>query len=159
MDLEPKGLIRSMCTAGTLCLACAAQAQTCPDPVKPCAGFKDHDLSFVLPKDGVARPEVKSPSFWAVILRTAERCAISEKERLAVQAQFPRSKVFQNRFECDDDVENNVTYTNVNAKFGFLAVYAGEERAAADVLLEQVKAGGRFPGANLRRMQAVFVLP
>ncbi len=142
-----------------LWFAGAAQAQVCPDPAKPCAGFKENDLSFVLPKDGVARDEVKSPPFWAVILRTADPCTIQDKERAAAQALFPRNKVFHTRFECDGDVENNVTYTNVNAKFGFLAVYAGEERTAAEALLEQVKAAGKFPGANLRRMQAVFVSP
>src|ERR1043165_3180608 len=106
-----------------LWFACAAQAQVCPDPAKPCAGFKENDLSFVLPKDGVARDEVRSPPFWAVILRTADPCTIQDKERAAAQALFPRNKVFHTRFECDGDVENNVTYTNVNAKFGFLAVY------------------------------------
>jgi len=139
--------------------ATAAQAQVCGDPARPCAGFKDNDLSFPLPKDGVARPEVKSPFFYAVILRTAERCAIKEAEQREVQALFPRNKVFHTRFECDDDPENNVTYTNVKDKFAFLAVYAGDEREAAEAFLGQVKAMARFTGANLRRMQAVFVSP
>jgi len=137
----------------------AASAQVCGDPDKPCAGFKDNDLSFPLPKDGVARAESKSPPFYAVILRTAKPCSIQEKERREVQALFPRNKVFHTRFECDGDVENNVTYTNVNDKFAFLAVYAGEQRAAAEAFLGQVKAMGRFTGANLRRMQVVFVSP
>ena len=101
---------------------------------------------------------IRAP-FFAVILRTAERCGIKEAEQKGAQALFQRDKVFYVRFECDDDVENNVSYTNVNEKFGFLAVYAGEERAAAEELLAKVKVSGRFPGANLRRMQAVFNSP
>jgi hypothetical protein len=151
--------MRYLCALVASLAPAAALAQVCADPARPCAGFKDHDLSFVLPKDGVARPEVKSPPFWAVILRTAERCAIKDQERAAVQALFPKNKVFHTRFVCDDEVENNVTYTNVNAMLGFLAVHAGEDKAAADALLEQVNAAGRFPGANLRRMQAVLVSP
>jgi len=140
-------------------VAVAAQAQVCGDPAKPCAGFKENDLSFALPKDGVARAEAKSPPFYAVILRTAKSCSIQEKERREVQALFPRNKVFHTRFECDGEVENNVTYTNFNDKFAFLAVYAGEDRAAAEAFLGQVKGMGRFTGANLRRMQVVFVSP
>ena len=29
------------------------------------------------------------------------------------------------RFQCDDDIEENISYTNVNDKYAFLAVYAG----------------------------------
>jgi hypothetical protein len=94
-----------------------------------------------------------------VILKTTERCVVTEAERLQAQAQFPASKVFSMRFNCDDDVEENVSYTNVNDKFGFLAVYAGRTLKEAKARLEQVKAAGRFPGANIRKMQARFVYP
>src|SRR5262245_36655582 len=134
-------------------------ARVCPDPEKPCPGFKAHDLSFPLPSDGKARPEARSAPFLAVILRTAERCRIAERERLEAQALFPRAKVFATRFECDDDPENNVTYTKVDPKFAFLAVYAGEDATAAKKILAEVQALGRFPGANLRKMQVVFVYP
>lgn len=153
-------------------LACAAHAQApqprvCPDPARPCAGFKANDLSFALPRDdkadgkadGKARAEARSAPFFAVILRSAERCKLSAAQAKDAQALFPRNKVFYTRFECHDDPENNVTYTNSNPKFGFLAVYAGDERAAAEEFLEQVNALGLFPGANLRRMQAVYVYP
>jgi len=148
---------------GLLLLAiasCAAQAQGMPsfDPERPCPGFKPNDLSFPLPRSGPV-PEVKSAPFFAVILRTAERCSIQERERKEVQALFVSRKVFYTRFECDDDAENNVTYSNVNPKVGFLAVYAAQDRAAAEAFLAEVKASARFPGANLRRMQAVFVSP
>ena len=76
-----------------------------------------------------------------------------------MQPLFPRNKVFATRFECDDDVENNVTYTNVSPRHGFLAVYAGETAAAGKTFLASVQATGRFAGANLRKMQVVFVYP
>lgn len=121
--------------------------------------FKPHELCFEIPNDGVARAEVLSETFYAVILKTTERCAITEDERLQVQALFPRSKVFSMRFNCDDDVEENVSYTNVIDKFGFLAVFAGLTLKEAKARLAEAKAAGRFPGANIRKMQAVFVYP
>lgn len=127
------------------------------DPARPCPGTKPHDVCFARPTDGVARDEFRSAPFYAVILRTAAPCTISERERLAVQALFPRRKVFSLRFECDDDIENNVTYTNVNPRYGFMAVYASTSRERAAAFLRRVQASGRFPGANLRRMQAVLV--
>jgi len=146
-----------------LILAAAAAATpaavVCADPARPCPGFKPHDLSFPLPRDGVARAEVRSAPFYAVILVSGPRCRIAERERLDAQALFPESKVFSARFGCDDDPENNVSYTNVDPKAGFLAVHAGADRAAAQAMLERVKATGRFPGANIRQMQAVFVYP
>src|SRR5262249_11339241 len=135
------------------------EARVCGDPQKPCPGFKVNDLSFPLPKDGVARPEIRSLPFYAVLLKSAPRCGVQDSERAEAQRLFPKSKVFYTRFECDDDVENNVTYTNVNDKVAFLAVYAGEDREAAEALLKEVRALGSFAGANLRRMQVVFVSP
>ena len=72
---------------------------------------------------------------------------------------FPLSKVFFESFQCDDDVEEAIRYTNVNAKFSFLAVYAGATLKEANKRLAEVKAGGKFAGANVRKMQAVFVFP
>jgi hypothetical protein len=137
----------------------APAGRVCPDPARPCAGFRAHDLSFVLPAGGAARAEDRSPPFYAVVLRSAPRCVLGERERRAAQALFPRSKVFAARFECEGDVENNVTYTGVDGRYGFLAVYAGDTRARAEAALARVKATGRFPGANLRRMQVVRVHP
>jgi hypothetical protein len=139
--------------------AAVAHAQVCANPAKPCPGFKVHDLSFKLPTDGLARAEAKSPRFYAVILHTAKLCSIQESERRDLQSLFPRNKVFYTRFECEGDAANNVTYTNFNDNFAFVAVYAGDERAAADAFLARVNAMGRFPGANLRRMEVVFVSP
>jgi hypothetical protein len=144
------------CAAGT---AFANPARVCADPARPCSGFKAHDLSFPLAGDTRARAEQRSEPFFAVVLATAERCRTREKDLAEIQALFPAHKVFATRFECDDNVENNVTYTNVDAKHGFVAVYAGPDRASAKRMLSRVKATGRFPGANVRRMQVVFVHP
>ena len=131
------------------------------NPATPCShgNFKPHELCFEIPGDGVARAEHLSETFYAVILKTAERCTIPEEERLQIQALFPKNKVFSMRFFCDDDIEENVGYTNVNDKFGFLAVYAGRTLKDAKAYLEQVKTTGSFPGANIRKMQARFVYP
>jgi hypothetical protein len=150
----------------TLLLASAAaladtQGKVQPDPATPCTGgtFKPHELCFATPTDGVARAEYLSEAFYAVILKTADRCSIPEEERLEVQALFQSGKVFSMRFMCDDDVEENIGYTNVNDKYGFLAVYAGLTMKEAKARLAEVKATGRFPGANIRKMQAKLVYP
>jgi hypothetical protein len=141
--------------------AAQAEGKVHSNPGTPCSqvDFKPHELCFELPRDGVARAEVLSETFYAVILKTTERCVITEDERLQVQSLFPGSKVFSMRFNCDDDVEENVSYTGVNDKFGFLAVYAGRTLKEARARLEQVKAAGGFPGANIRKMHAMFVYP
>ncbi|HEU0055572.1 MAG TPA: hypothetical protein VFQ39_20430 [Longimicrobium sp.] len=151
--------------AAALVLGAAGDAQrvgrVCPDPARPCAGFQPHELSFVLPADSVARAEIRSDRFWAVIVRSAPRCSIAERDRAALQAHFPREKVFSQRFECEDEneSENIVTYTNVNPNAAFLAVYGGETRDRAEAVLRRVEALRRYPGANVRRMQAVRVSP
>jgi hypothetical protein len=138
-----------------------AQGRVEPDPASRCSdgSFKSHELCFETPSDGVARAEYLSESFYAVILKTAERCTITEEERLHSQRRFPQGKVFSMRFYCDDNIEENISYTNVNDKFGFLAVYAGRTLKEAKARLAEVKATGRFPGANIRKMQAKLVYP
>src|SRR5512145_31260 len=105
-----------------------SQGKVHPDPTDPkkaCRGFKPHELCFETPKDGVARVEYLSQPFYAVILKTTEPCSVTEEERLQAQALFPRSKVFSMRLQCGDNTEENIDYTNVDSKFGFIAVYAG----------------------------------
>jgi hypothetical protein len=138
-------------------LATAATA-ICGDPAQPCAGFREHDLSFVRESTALARAEERSEPFFAVILVSANRCAIPESERRRIQSLFPSRKVFSERFECEGDVENNVRYTNVDAKRGFVAVYAGATRAEADKVAAEAREKG-FKDANARRMQAVLVHP
>lgn len=135
------------------------QGKVHPDPGASCQDFKSYHLCFDLPNDGIARREYFSEPFYAIILKTTEPCSISEKERLQVQKLFPRSKVFSVRFGCIDDIEEFIRYTNVNDKFGFLAVHAGATANEANTRLSEVKATGKFPGANIRKMQAVFVFP
>ena len=131
-----------------------------PDPSTPCrVAFKPHEMCFETPKDEIARDEYLSEPFYAVMLLTAERCTIPEATRLQAQQQFPRAKVFSMRFHCEDDIEENISYTNVNDQFGFLAVYAGRTLKEAKAMLEKVKATGRFQGANIRRMQARLMYP
>src|SRR4051812_46399439 len=133
--------------------------RVCPDPAHPCAGFRAHDLSFVLPTGGVARAEARSDSFYAVILRSAPRCSIPERDRVAAQRLFPARKVFSQRFECDDDVENNVSSPGVTPPRPFLAAPAGPPRSQGEAPLAAVNRPRRFPGANLRRMQVVYNYP
>ncbi len=136
-----------------------AQGKVHPDPAKPYPGFKPHELSFQTPNDGIARLEYRSEPFYAIILKTVPACRVTEQERLAVQALLPGHKVFATRFGCDDNPEENIHYTNVNPVFGFIAVYAGTTPAQAGQILARVRAIGRFPGANIRQMQAVLVYP
>lgn len=147
----------------SLVLSGAALADTLgkvhPEPAAACQGFKPHHLCFDVPSDGVARAEYSSEPFYAIILETTERCSVSEEERLQIQKLFPFGKVFAESFNCDDDPEEFIRYTNVNAKVGFLAVHAGATLKQANKRLSEVKATGKFPGANIRKMQAVIVFP
>lgn len=129
------------------------------DPRVACEGAKPHELCFARPTDGVARAEYLSEPFYAVILKTAARCTIPEKERTEAQALFPAHKVFSMRFNCDEDVEEAISYTNVNDQFAFLAVRAGASKADGNKMLKAVRATGRFPGANVRKMQAKLIFP
>ena len=109
-----------------LASGCAlAQGAIDTDPAKRRPGFKPHQLSFETPKDGVARDEFRSQPFYAVILKTVERCSAVEKERIQIQNLFPANKVFAPMFECDQEPEDTIHYTNVNPKVGFIGVYAG----------------------------------
>jgi hypothetical protein len=133
------------------------QGKVCPDPAQPCAGFNPNELSFKIGKKfDFDRGQDKSLPFYAAILKSAALCSITEDERLKVQALFPQRKVFVHQYFCQG-FGDKVTYTNVNPNLGFIAVYAGETDTEARASLEQLKAGGQFPDANLRRMQAVVV--
>jgi len=140
-------------------VAATAEGRILTDPAQAHRGFKPHQLAFATPKDGVARAEFRSQPFFAVILKTAPRCSVAEGERLQVQAMFPSNKVFTTRFECEDSPEEHITYTNVDPKWGFVGAYAGATPAEAEAFLARVRQSGRFPGANLRKMQAVLVYP
>lgn len=117
--------------------------------------FKPYDLPFRIPETAVIyEPE----PFYAIVLKSVpvkdDDCNvfISETDRLAAQALWPDHKVFTDR--CYD-IEN-LFYTNVNNKHRFMGVYAGRTLAEAKRFFATVKASGKFPGANLRRMRTAF---
>ncbi len=122
-------------------------------------GFLPHQMPFVLPQDEIARAEFKSEAFYAVILKSDKPCAIEEAERLAAQKLFADNKVFVNRFYCDDVGEDLITYTNVNEKYSFMAVYAGKNKATAKAFFNKLSIADKFPGANIRKMQVMLVYP
>lgn len=134
--------------------------EVCPDPKSPCLDmdhFHENELSFRLKsKFDFDRGQDRSLPFYALILKSGELCKMPEEERAATQAQFPSRKVFLHRYFCQDFADK-ATYTNVNRKAGFIAVYAGKTEAEAKQFLAEVKAAGRFPDANLRRMQVVLI--
>ena len=133
------------------------QGEVCPDPQKPCTevgSFKPNELSFrIASKFDFDRGQDRSAPFYAAILKSGALCAIPDAERVAVQAQFPGRKVFVHQYFCQD-FGDKVTYTNVNRKAGFVAVYAGKTEAEARAFLAEAKA--KYPDANLRRMQVVI---
>lgn len=122
---------------------------------KTSATFQPNDLPFRLPENSVI---FDTELFYAVILKSVVAAEgdcntfISETERLQAQGLFPERKVFASR--CAD-IEN-LFYTNVSPKARVMAVYAGVTVAEANRVLAAVKATGKFPGANLRRMRTGF---
>lgn len=133
-------------------------AKVCANPnllCKTSATFEPHDLPFRVPANAVIW---ETEQFYAVILKSIRvpegDCEqfVTEAERLAAQALFPTSKVFSSR--CADP--GSLYYTNVAPNQQFMAVYAGLTQAEAARMLANVKATGKFPGANLRRMRAGF---
>ena len=130
----------------------------CGNPNVTCGGditFQPNELPIRLPKNAVI---FESDFFYAVILRSVpspeESCDnfIPEPDRLAAQGLFTGNKVFTSR--CAEP--GQVSYTNTNSKAQFMAVYAGLTTAEANAMLARVKATGKFPGANIRRMRAVI---
>jgi len=133
------------------------QGEVCPDPQKPCTEverFKLNELSFrIASRFDFDRGQDRSIAFYAAILKSGELCRMPDEERIAAQGQFPGRKVFLHRYFCEE-FGDKVTYTNVNRKAGFLAVYAGRTEAEAKAFLADAQA--KYPGANLRRMQVVI---
>jgi hypothetical protein len=131
--------------------------QVCGDPTVRCqtsVEFQHYDLPFRVPKTAVIW---ESEMFYAVILKSVNAkkdCAlnVSEEDRLEVQALFAHNKVFADR--CAEP--GTLFYTGTSPDYHFMAVYAGRTRAEAERMLAGVRATGKYPGANLRRMQAGF---
>ena len=132
------------------------QGKVCPDPNRPCEGFKANELSFAIAQPfKFDRGRDRSQPFYAVILKSGALCGINDAERLQAQKHFPTAKVFVHRHMCED-FGDKVTYSNISEKSGFVAVYAGETEADARKVLAQAKAAG-YAGANLRRMEVIVV--
>jgi hypothetical protein len=138
--------------------AAQQRGEVCADPTQKCqtfATFEPYDLPFRIKENSVIW---ESEFFYAVILKSIRaadgNCEqfIPENERLSAQALFPRRKVFASR--CAEPA--SLFYTNTGDNHRFMAVYAGATRAEAARVLETVKATGKFPGANIRRMRAGF---
>jgi hypothetical protein len=140
--------------------------QICGNPKVPCktsVTFHDNDLPFQVGKDMVI---VDTVPFYAVILKSAtvkdDNCDvfIGESDRLEAQALFPDHKVFSSR--CTDP--ENLFYADVTSRnpryfsetHRIMAVYAGKTLAEAKKMLEAVKATGKYPGANTRRIRTGF---
>jgi hypothetical protein len=130
----------------------------CGNPNLPCktsATFEPNDLPFRLPENVVI---YDTELFYAIMLKSVnspdDNCDIfvPETERLAAQALFADHKVFSSR--CAQ--AGALSYSNTSPKAHFMAVYAGTTLAEANRMLAAVKATGKFPGANLRRMRAVM---
>lgn len=135
----------------------------CGNPQLTCKtsiAFEPNDLPFRVPERSVI---VDTDLFYAIILKSVrskeEDCEvfIPETDRLAAQALFPDHKVFTSR--CADPGmpgSGMLFYTNVNPNSKIMAVYGGSTPVEAKRMLEAVKATGKFPGANLRRMRTGF---
>jgi hypothetical protein len=148
-----------------------AQAyQVCGNPTEHCGTsfrFEPYDLLFKVTGELKWFGEYRSEEFYAVVLSSRKaipdpdglsgdkQCSgqFKESERLAAQTFFPDNKVFASTFGCD---YFQVSYTNVNADYNFMAVYAGRNQTEANLVLKMAKSAGRFPGANLRKMRAVL---
>ena len=132
------------------------QGKVCPDPAGPCDGFKPNELSFAIAQPfKFDRGRDRSQPFYAVILKSGPLCGINDSERVEAQKRFPAAKVFLHRHLCND-FGDKVTYSNINEKSGFLAVYAGETENEARKVVEAARAAG-YAGANLRRMEVIVV--
>jgi hypothetical protein len=136
----------------------AGHPAVCGNPKLPCKSsvtFEPYVLPFRLPKNAVI---YDTELFYAIVLKSVgvseEDCDVfvPESERMAAQALFPDHKVFTSR--CAEPGE--MFYTNISPKHRFMAVYAGKTPAEANGMLAAVKATGKFPGANIRRMRTGF---
>ncbi len=145
----------------------ASAAAICGNPRVACktsVTFHPNDLPFQVPKNAVI---VDTELFYAIILKSVnipgDSCDvfIPENERLAAQVLFPDRKVFSSRcidpenlFYLDETVKTRVK--NMSETHRIMALYAGTNLADAKRVLQTVKATGKFPGANIRRLRTGF---
>jgi len=163
--LSRRTIIMTFC--GVLLLATFALTSTaqkrppkrmtvCGNP-KTCASLtsQPYDLGFRMPRNAVISD---SELFYVVMLKSipspSDDCDkfVPETDRLAAQELFPNNKVFTSR--CL--LPGYYSYSNTNPNTQFMAVYAGRTQAEANRMLAAVKATGKFPGANVRRIRATM---
>jgi hypothetical protein len=152
-----------------------SQAQTplkvCPNPAAPCKSkhrnFYPFDLSFNLPAKIKPNVDYKSAPFFAIMLK--DKIQVSEKEecdggefhtriendRKKIQTLFPDRKVFAS-YQCPD--MGALTYIGNGNPLNdnFIAVYAGETQAEANLTLAFVQS--KYPKATLKKMQVIYNL-
>lgn len=145
--------------------------EVCGNPQDSCRSsfeFDANDLAFRVTKKLQMWDEVKSVSFYAVILKSkkafydtdpmressCEKGFFRKSEINEAQKMFSDNKVFISFFGCYGDPD--IYYTNTNQKFNFLAVYAGKTQKEANNFLQTVKASKTFAGANVRKMQVIL---
>ena len=154
----------ALITAATGCFGLRTFAQkrrpgqhlsVCGNPNLPCktsATFEPNDLPFRMPKNAII---YDTEPFYAIVLKIVgasdQDCDVfvPESQRTEAQRLFPDHKVFTSR--CPEP--GNLSYSNTSSKHRFMAVYAGTTLAEANRRLAAVKATGKFPGANIRRMR------
>jgi hypothetical protein len=138
----------------------------CGNPTIACktsVSFQPNDLPFRVPRNAVI---IDTEPFYAIILKSRtlkdDSCDdfIPEAERLSAQALFPEHKVFSSRCVEPENMfyldESRAKGTNISETHRIMAVYAGTTLAEAKRVLGAVKATGKFPGANLRKMRTGF---
>ena len=143
--------------------AAQAPGAICPSPAKRCDSthiFASYQLPFVIKEKLTFGKTYKSVDFYAVVLKSVQSASsksdctfVVEEERLALQSEFPDSKVFTSKYNCPEEL---VAYENVSNSINFLAIYAGATPATAKRMLARVKAKGRYPQAYIKKMRVVL---
>lgn len=123
--------------------------------------FDSNDLPYELPGTIKTSLPYYSEFFYAILLKSQRSrpydpytpCEgfISETERLETQRLFPDNKVFTSRSGCNTEV----SYSNTNREYEFMAVYGGKTYSEAKAFLQKVNATNKFNGANIRKMQVI----
>ena len=144
-------------------------AKVCPNPAAPCKSkhreFYSYDLSFTLPTRIKGNVDYKSAPFFAVMLK--ENIKVSENEecdggefhkrveadRKKIQTGFPDKKVFAS-YQCPDIGALSYVVNGQPLNDNFIALYAGETQAEADLTLLFVRS--KYPKATLKKMQVIF---
>lgn len=148
--------------------------EVCPDPIRPChhrdREFAGWELPFPLPTKIVANKGYSSAEFYAVILKKydntcAEGLEYDEKietERIKVQKQFPKNKVFA-EYSCPNlDAVSYEFKEKLDAKgeyvlyTDYIAIYAGATEAEAQEILEGIRTD--YPQAEIKKMKAHYEL-